>query len=80
MRLARRHRRECRCPPPLNRDELRLAEHLPPNLLLGKYINGRDAIELRTEPIVYMREFMKGRVLSEELVEKVERAGGTSSR
>ncbi|KAL3817061.1 hypothetical protein ACHAXA_000111 [Cyclostephanos tholiformis] len=60
------------------RDELRLSEHLPPNRLSGKYINGRDAIELGTEPIVYMREFMKGRMLSKELVERVERAGRMS--
>jgi quinolinate synthase len=62
------------------RDELRLAEHLPPNRLSGKYINGRDAIELGTEPIIYMREFMKGRVLSDELVERVEGASGMSPR
>ncbi|KAL3770477.1 hypothetical protein ACHAW5_001490 [Stephanodiscus triporus] len=57
------------------RDELRLSRHMPPNRLAGKYIDGKDAIELGTEPIVYMREFMKEKRLGDELVERVERAG-----
>lgn len=57
------------------RDELQLAKHLPPNRLVGKSINGHDAIDLGTEPIMYMRGFMKDRRLCDELVEKVERLG-----
>ena len=52
--------------------ELQLSKHLPPNRLAGKFIDGKDAIELGIEPIVYMREFMKEKRLSEELVMKVE--------
>ena len=52
--------------------ELQLSKHLPPNRLEGKTIEGRDAIDLGTEPIVYMREFMKSKMLSEELVSKIE--------
>ncbi|KAL3800995.1 hypothetical protein ACHAWO_007104 [Cyclotella atomus] len=55
---------------------LRLSKHLPPNRLEGKKIGGRDAIELGVEPIVYMREFMKSKVLSEDLVRRIE-AGGS---
>ena len=33
---------------------------------------GKDAIELGVEPIVYMREFMQEKRLSEGLVERVE--------
>ena len=53
-------------------NELQLSKHLPPNRLAGKFIDGKDAIELGIEPIVYMREFMKEKRLSEELVVKVE--------
>jgi len=53
-------------------NELQLSKHLPPNRLAGKFIDGKDAIELGIEPIVYMREFMKEKRLSEELVIKVE--------
>ena len=58
------------------RDELRLSGHLPPNRLGGMYIDGRDAVELGTEPIVYMRDLMRDGRLSDELVERVERAAG----
>lgn len=51
--------------------ELQLSKHLPPNRLAGKSINGKDAIELGTEPIVYMREFMIEKRLSEDLVKRV---------
>jgi len=53
-------------------NELQLSKHLPPNRLGGQKINGNDAIELGVEPIVYMREFMKDKRLSEGLVERVE--------
>lgn len=53
-------------------NELQLSKHLPPNRLAGQKFNGKDAIELGTEPIVYMRELMKEKRLSEVLVERVE--------
>ena len=53
-------------------NELQLSKHLPPNKLVGQKINGKDAIELGVEPIVYMREFMQEKRLSEGLVERVE--------
>jgi len=52
--------------------ELRLAKHLPPVGLTGKMIDGRDAVDLGTEPIMYMREFMKKKRISDDLVDKVE--------
>ena len=52
---------------------LQLNKHLPPNRLEGKKINGRDAIDLGTEPIVYMREFMNSKKMSEGLVERIEK-------
>ncbi|KAL3790746.1 hypothetical protein HJC23_010025 [Cyclotella cryptica] len=56
-----------------NKDsELKLSKHLPPNRLKGKTIGGRDAIELGSEPIVFMREFMKTKKLSEDLVRRIE--------
>ena len=53
--------------------QLQLSKLLPPNRLGGKQINGRDAIDLGTEPIVYMREFMKSKKLSEGLVNRIEK-------
>jgi len=53
-------------------NELQLLKHLPPNRLQGQTINGKNAIELGIEPIVYMREFMREKKLSDELVERVE--------
>ena len=52
-----------------------MAKHLPPNRLAGKSINGRDAIDLGIEPIMYMRGFMKDKRLCDELVKKVECMG-----
>ncbi|KAL7516589.1 hypothetical protein ACHAWX_001588 [Stephanocyclus meneghinianus] len=52
--------------------ELTLSKHLPPNRLKGKTIGGRDAIELGSEPIVFMREFMKSKRLSDDLVRRIE--------
>lgn len=52
--------------------ELQLSKHLPPNRLGGKVIGGRDAIELGTEPIVFMREFMKSKRLGDDLVRRIE--------
>lgn len=56
-------------------NELRLSKHLPPNRLAGKTINGRDAIDLGTEPIVFMRDFMKTKRLSDGLAERVMMGG-----
>jgi len=58
-----------------NKVELQLRKHLPPNRLKGKSINGRDAIELGSEPIVFMRHFMKNKVMSDDLVQRIERMG-----
>jgi quinolinate synthase len=52
--------------------ELSLSKHLPQNRLKGKTIGGRDAIELGSEPIVFMREFMKSKRLSDDLVRRIE--------
>ncbi len=59
------------------KDELRLSGHLSLNQLQGMPIGGRDAAELRMEPIVYMRELMRDGRLSNELVERVEQATGS---
>lgn len=53
---------------------LKLSKHLPPNKLGGKLIDGRDAFDLGTESIAYMRHFNKHRKLPEELVHKVIKA------
>jgi quinolinate synthase len=48
-----------------------LQHHLPPDRLRGKMIDGRSAMDLGTEPIVYMREFSKHQRLPDELVQRV---------
>ncbi len=58
-------------------NEWQLSKHLPPNRLAGKLINGRDAIDFGTEPIVFMREFMKEKRLSDTLVERVKQGRKT---
>lgn len=55
--------------------ELELSKHLPPDRLRGQSIDGKDAIELGIEPIMYMRHFMKEKRLSDALVERLERVG-----
>ena len=55
-----------------NDNELQLLKHLPPNKLAGRKINGKDAIELGSEPIMFMRGLMKEKRLSKELTERVE--------
>jgi quinolinate synthase len=52
-------------------DTVRLTRHLPPTRLQGKQINGVDAVELGTEAIVYMRQFMSGKELPIELEAKL---------
>lgn len=54
-----------------DKDELKLKSHLPPQRLQGKKINGIDAIDLGSEPIIFMRHFMKEKSLSESLVRKI---------
>jgi len=56
------------------KDELRLKAHLPPDRLRGKQIGGVSALDLGTESILYMREFMVSKTLPEELIQKI-RAG-----
>ena len=53
------------------RDEFKLKSHLPPNRLHGKMINGVSAIDLGSEPILYMRYFMKEKQIPDQLVQKV---------
>jgi quinolinate synthase len=52
-------------------DTYRLTKHLPSTRLKGKQINGVDAVELGTEAIVYMRQFMIDKELPIELEAKV---------
>jgi len=49
----------------------RLKLHLPPNRLEGKMINGVDAIDLGSEPILFMRHFMQNKALDGQLVKKI---------
>lgn len=53
------------------KSSLQLHKHLPPDRLRGKSIGGVDATELGTEAILYMRKFMMGNGLPDELVKKV---------
>ncbi|KAG7357695.1 quinolinate synthetase A protein [Nitzschia inconspicua] len=53
----------------------KLQKHLPPDRLRGKFIDGVDATELGTEGILYMRAFMTGQGLPDELVKKVNSFG-----
>jgi quinolinate synthase len=48
-----------------------LQRHLPPDRLLGKWIDGRLASDLGTEPIVYMREFNLTKQIPADLVQRV---------
>jgi quinolinate synthase len=52
-------------------DSLILQGHLPPQRLKGKLLNGKSATELGSEPIQYMRHFMKEKALPEALVQRV---------
>ena len=52
-------------------NEMKLRSHLPPQRLAGMKINGRDAIDLGSEPILFMRHFMKENSMPPELVKKI---------
>jgi quinolinate synthase len=52
-------------------EKFKLQKHLPPDRLRGRSIAGVDATELGTESILYMRKFMTGQGLPDELVQKV---------
>ena len=54
-----------------SKDEMILTTHLPPHRLQGRQIDGVDAMDLGTKPILYMRDFMKNGALPEELLNKV---------
>ena len=54
-----------------NDNELKMKSHLPPQRLQGKKIDGVDAIDLGSEPIIFMRHFMKEKALSNSLVQKI---------
>jgi len=52
-------------------DDIRLKGHLPPNRLAGKTIDGVNAIELGSEPIMYMRHFMQNKAMDGKLMQKI---------
>jgi len=54
-----------------DQNDIRLKDHLPPNRLYGKTIGGVDAIELGSEPIMYMRHFMQNKTMDGELMQKI---------
>jgi len=51
--------------------EVILKSHLPPDRLRGKTIDGISATELGVEPIMFMRDYMTNKKLSEALLAKV---------
>ena len=53
--------------------ETKLRGHLPPDRLRGKRIDGQLAMDLGTQPIVYMRDFNKMKQLPVDLVQRVTR-------
>jgi len=57
-------------------DEFGLAQLLPPTRLKGKQINGVDATDLGTQPIMYMRGFMSDKALPAELEQKLLSSAG----
>jgi quinolinate synthase len=52
-------------------NEVTLQGHLPPDRLSGRQINGKDAMDLGTEAILYMRNYMQAKALPDELVQKI---------
>ena len=54
-----------------SRSQRQLRKHLPPTKLQGKFIDGIDAIELGTEAILFMRNFMQDKSMPKKLVNKV---------
>eukprot|EP01083_Nonionella_stella_P068290 181222_1 len=54
-----------------NSDEMKMKSHLPPQRLIGKKIDGIDAVDLGSEPILWMRHFMKENAMPESLVQKI---------
>mmetsp|Transcript_13446 Transcript_13446/g.14456 ORF Transcript_13446/g.14456 Transcript_13446/m.14456 type:complete len:493 (-) Transcript_13446:132-1610(-) len=54
-----------------NRSQRQLRKHLPPTRLKGKFIDGIDATELGTQPIIFMRKFMQDKSIPNELINQV---------
>jgi len=54
-----------------SKNEMKLKSHLPPQRLHGMKINGIDAIDLGSEPILFMRHFMKEKAMSQSLLQKI---------
>jgi len=52
-------------------EDHRLKAHLPPNRLEGKMINGVDAIDLGSEPILFMRHFMQNKAMDDTLIQRI---------
>jgi len=55
----------------IDKEDCRLKAHLPPNRLEGKMINGVDAIDLGSEPILFMRSFMQNKAMDTQLIQKI---------
>lgn len=53
-----------------NGNHEKLRKHLPPDRLSGRKINGRDATDLGSESILFMRSFMKDKEIPGALCEK----------
>ena len=53
-------------------EELKLQVHLPPNQWHGKTIGNTPAIELGTEPILFMRHSMHNKSMHMDSVQKVQ--------
>uniref|UniRef100_A0A7S3VE79 quinolinate synthase n=1 Tax=Chaetoceros debilis TaxID=122233 RepID=A0A7S3VE79_9STRA len=54
-----------------NSDEKKMKSHLPPQRLIGKKIDGIDAVDLGSEPILWMRHFMKESAMPKSLIQKI---------
>eukprot|EP00560_Eucampia_antarctica_P005052 CAMPEP_0197836912 /NCGR_PEP_ID=MMETSP1437-20131217/30432_1 /TAXON_ID=49252 ORGANISM="Eucampia antarctica, Strain CCMP1452" /NCGR_SAMPLE_ID=MMETSP1437 /ASSEMBLY_ACC=CAM_ASM_001096 /LENGTH=516 /DNA_ID=CAMNT_0043443473 /DNA_START=174 /DNA_END=1724 /DNA_ORIENTATION=- len=54
-----------------NEHEFKLKSFLPPDKLRGKKIDGTCAIDLGSEPIIFMRNFMKEKSIPLPLVQKI---------
>ena len=52
-------------------DRMKLVTYLPPNRLQGKMIGNILAVDLGSEPILFMRQFMQEKAIPEELVRKI---------
>ena len=54
-----------------NEHQIKLKAFLPPDRLRGKKIGGISAVDLGSEPILFMRNFMKEKAIPQPLVQKI---------